>query len=352
MRPLNVAIAGYGTAGELHARLLAARPHVSIVGVADVTSARRSSAAAAYPDAAIAAQLDSLDVTIDLVVVATPPSSHESDTLVALTQHHAHVLCEKPAVLDPARGRSLAAHAAAANLLLRPVHNYVHASAFRRMKQLIELGTIGRVENITIEITRTGAALGNAAWMPMWRTDPAFGGGILRDHGPHAIYLACHLADGLAAQVSCTTVRGTWGADLAAAIHLNLADGAGARINLTWAGSRRSNRYEVDGTAGSLSLSNGRLRLKSPEQTGWWSADDPASGGHAHADWLGALHSDLLAQIEEPGPNRGEWKLAIHVADVIHAASISAESGGGAVGLVDPAFPGLVPSPARVRPSR
>lgn len=344
-RTLNVAIAGYGTAGELHARLLAARPHIRVVGVADVTPARRTSAAAAYPDAAVAAKLDSLDVSIDLVVVATPPVSHESDTLVALTQHHGHVLCEKPAVLNPVRGRSLAVHAADASLLLHPVHNYVYASGFRRMKELAELGAIGRVENITIEITRTAAAIGNAAWMPSWRTDPAFGGGILRDHGPHAIYLACHLAGGLASQVSCTTVQGIQGVDQAATIQLNIADGVSARINLTWAGSHRSNRYEVYGTEGSLILHGGRLRLRSPDQTREWPAEDPASGGHAHADWLDALHSDLLAQIEKPGPSPDPWRAAIHVAEVLHAANLSSGSGGGAVRLVDPAPAELVPPP-------
>ena len=332
-RALNVAIAGYGTAGELHARLLAARPQVRVVAVADLTSARRASAAAAYPDAVVAAQLDNLDMEIDLVVVATPPISHESDTYVALTQHRAHVLCEKPAVLNPERGRSLAAQAAAANLLLHPVHNYLHASAFRRMKRLIERGAIGRIESITIDITRTAAATGNAAWTPAWRTDPALGGGILRDHGPHAIYLACHLADGLASRVSCTTETGDQGADQAAAIQLNLADGTSARINLTWAGKHRSNRYDVGGTGGTLSLHDGRLQLNTPQQERRWDVEDPASGGHAHADWTDALHGGLLTQIHALIPPSDPWNQAIHVADVIHAASISAENGGQTVTL-------------------
>ena len=327
-RPLNVAIAGYGTAGELHARLLAARPQVRVVAVADLTSARRTSAAAAYPGAVVAAQLDSLDTGIDLVVVATPPNAHESDTYVALTQHRAHVLCEKPAVLNPERGRSLAAQAAAAKLLLHPVHNYLYASAFRRMKRLIERGAIGRIENITIEVTRTAAATGNAAWTPAWRTDPALGGGILRDHGPHAIYLACHLAGAPASRVSCATEAGVRGADQAAAIQLNLADGTSARISLTWAGRRRRNHYDVSGTRGTLSLHGGRLRLDTPQQERCWDVEDPASGGHAHTDWTDTLHGGLLAQIHAPVPPSDPWSQAIHVADVIHAASISAENGG------------------------
>lgn len=343
MRPLNVAIAGYGTAGELHARLLAARPHVRVVAVADLTPARRTSAAAAYPDAAVTAHLDSLDMEIDLVVVATPPISHETDTHVALTQHHAHVLCEKPAVLNAERGRSLAAQAAAAGLLLHPVHNYLHASAFRRMKHLIEIGAIGRVESITIDITRTAAATGNPAWTPAWRTDPAVGGGILRDHGPHAIYLACHLADGLASQVSCTTEPGDQGADQAAAIQLDLANGVSARIDLTWTGGRRSNRYEVAGTGGTLCLHDGRLRLNAPGRERCWEVEDPASGGHAHADWTNTLHGGLLAQIHATMPISGPWSQAIHVADVIHAADISAENGGRAEALV--AAPGGVVGP-------
>ena len=345
-RPLNVAIAGYGTAGELHARLLAARPHVRVVAVADLTSARRASAAAAYPDAVVATQLDNLDTGIDLVVVATPPISHESDTYVALTQHRAHVLCEKPAVLNPERGRSLAAQAAAANLLLHPVHNYLYASAFRRMKRLIELGAIGRIENILIDITRTAAAMGNAAWIPEWRTDPAFGGGILHDHGPHAIYLACHLADGLASQVSCTTERGDQGAEQAAVVQLTFTDGTSARINLSWVGDHRSNRYQVGGSKGSLVLQGGSLYLNTAGHKRCWLAEDPASGGHSHADWTRALHMDLLTQIRARSPRPGAWNLAIHVADVVHAAGTSSDGGVRVVPLVAdvPGVPGRSPA--------
>jgi hypothetical protein len=126
-------------------------------------------------------------------------------------------------------------------------------------------------------------------------------------------------------------------------MQLSFVGDASAHINLTWAGNHRSNRYEVDGSEGSLSLHDGRLRLDAGGRTGEWPAEDLASGGHAHAHWTDALHADLLTRIDESDPMPGPWSMAIHVADVINAAGISAESGGCAVQLLpaqEAAWPG------------
>ncbi|WP_079031682.1 Gfo/Idh/MocA family protein [Streptomyces specialis] len=338
IRPLRVAIAGYGTAGELHARLLATRPRVRVVGVADITRARRARASADHPGAAVASGLDRLETGIDLIVVATPPVSHEGDTYVALTRHRAHVLCEKPAVLDPDRGRRLAELASRSGLSLHPVHNYLHAADFRRMRELIGSGVVGRVRKVTVGVTRTAPAAGTGAWMPAWRADPAFAGGVLHDHGPHAVYLACHLSGGPVARVSCATVAGERGADRTASLRLDIAGGVTARIGLTWAGGRRSNRYQVDGTGGSLLLQGGRLRLVAAGRTRVWPAEDPASGGHVHAHWTDALHSEFLARLG--APESGPWSAAIHVADVLRAAAVSVRNGGDAVPLSRVSSPG------------
>lgn len=325
--PIKVMIAGYGTAGELHARLLAARPDIQITGIADPTPTRRATAAQHYPEAALANRLDQLDAPVDLVAIASPPAFHEADTLTALTRHHAHVLCEKPAVLDPETGRRLATLATSSRLLLYPVHNYLHAPAFRHMRALISEGTIGRTTHLEIDITRSGAATGNNAWHPDWRTDAALGGGILGDHGTHAIYLTRHLAHADIIAVSSTTETGEHGAEHAATLSLLLTGGTTATIALTWLGTTRSNRYIVHGTAGSLLLHDGTLKLTTRHKTQAWPTDDPANGGHTHTGWTQRLHTHLLDQVNRGNRALTPWQTAIHVADVIEAARASAQRG-------------------------
>lgn len=318
--PINVVIAGYGNAGELHARLLAARPDIRITGIADPTPARRATAADYHPKATLAAQLGQLDAPADLVVIASPPAFHEADTRTALTRHHAHVLCEKPAVLNPETGRRLEILATSSGLLLYPVHNYLHAPAFRHMRALISEGAIGRTTHLATEITRSSAATGNNAWNPDWRTDANLGGGILGDHGTHSIYLTRHLADADVIAVSGTTETGKHGAEHAATLDLLLASGTTATIALTWRGTTRSNRYMIHGTSGSLLLHDGTLTLTAKHGTRAWPTDDPANGGHTHTGWTQRLHTDLLDQIERQDPALTAWHTAIHVADVIEAA--------------------------------
>jgi predicted dehydrogenase len=296
-------------------------------GIADPTPGRRTTAAHHHPEAVLANRLDQLDPPADLVVIASPPAFHEADTRTALVRHHAHVLCEKPAVLDPETGRRLSTLATNSGLLLYPVHNYLHATAFRHMRTLISEGAIGRTTHLAIEITRSSAATGNNAWHPNWRTEAALGGGILGDHGTHAIYLTRHLAHADVIAVSSTTETGEHGAEHAATLNLLLADGTTATIALTWLGTTRRNRYTVHGTDGRLLLHDGTLELTTRQKTQAWSTDDPANGGHTHTAWTQRLHKDLLDHIHRQDPALTPWQTAIHVADVIEAARASALCG-------------------------
>ena len=323
---VNVAVSGYGNAGQLHARLLAGRPGVHIVGIADPTTARRQAAAQDHPGATLANRLDQLDIPVDIVVTASPPAFHEADTRIALTRHRAHVLCEKPAVLNPAVGQQLAALAADSGLLLYPVHNYLYAQAFQNMRSLVSAGAIGRVSKLQIDIARIGAATGNLHWHPDWRHDPAAGGGILGDHGAHAIYLAESLVGSSAIAVSCTTTLGKRGAESSAALDLMFEGGATATITLTWEAAVRSNRYEVQGTSGNVALHAGALTLARSGSIQTWPTDDPARGGHASTYWTRALHADLLNRISRSDLGAHLWQTAVHVADVIEAARDSAKS--------------------------
>lgn len=318
-------IAGYGYAGELHAALLAERADVRITGIADHTAARRDAARMRYPGVMVTSRLVDLNAPADAVVVCTPPARHGVDTRTALTRLRAHVLCEKPAVLDPADGRWLASIAADTGLLLQPVHNYLQSPAIHELRA-IATRVLTQVSHIVIDIVRTGPACGHNTWRPLWRTEPMNGGGILYDHGPHACYLACHLAGQPATAVSCSTTPGTGGADHTAKLRLRFVNGTTATIMLSWHGTARIHSYELHDAHHTVRMRNGRLNLTKRTGTLSWATEDHALGGHAHTAWTKAVHQEFLDQITSSDHTYDTWDMAVHVAQILHAAHLSAST--------------------------
>ena len=74
------------------------------------------------------------------------------------------------------------------------------------METVVRNPGFGDVLGARFRTLRSGHAVGVSEWNPHWRRDPAIsGGGILRDHGPHSVYLATHLTGRKPIAVSCLT---------------------------------------------------------------------------------------------------------------------------------------------------
>ena len=90
---------------------------------------------------------------------------------------------------------------------------------------------------------------------PDWRRDQSYSaGGILRDHGPHAIYLLLSLLGQQPRDVSVVTgslarsrPNGCTTEDTAL-LRLRCDEGAECEVSLTWAAGHRSSRYLFAGT--------------------------------------------------------------------------------------------------------
>ena len=166
-----------------------ARPDVHIVAAADVREDGRAALSRCLPNAR---WYDSVDALLDaeklyFVDICTPPAFHSSAIRLAL-EAGVHVLCEKPMVLSSAELASLAALARERGRVLATVHNWRHAPVLLRATELVRSGAIGSVKWVRWETLRDrpAAASGPA---DNWRVDPAVaGGGILVDHGWHALY--------------------------------------------------------------------------------------------------------------------------------------------------------------------
>jgi predicted dehydrogenase len=311
-----------------------ARGDVEMVAAADPVGGRAGVWAAAAPGARFyndpARMLEAED--LDFIDICTPPGHHAAAIRLA---HGAgvHVLCEKPTVTRAADLETAAALARPRGLILHSVHNWLKAPVCHRITTLIEGGALGPVRKILWEtlrsqpaITVTDDASGN------WRADPALaGGGILFDHGWHALYCVTRWAGAAPQTVGATLERRKytkWPLEDTATVELGFA-ASSARIHLTWAAPQRANRIEIAGEKGRLSLKGEQVILTTDEGRRQWRCPPPLTEGSHHPDWFAAVADDFIAAIAAAGRgNEGNLAAALLCAQMIETAQASNTAGG------------------------
>ncbi|MEP6994354.1 MAG: Gfo/Idh/MocA family oxidoreductase, partial [Acidobacteriota bacterium] len=165
------------------------RAGVEIVAGADARPERRALLHKSFPEARWYDTAEDLLAreTLDFVDICTPPWAHAALVRSAL-ERSIHVLCEKPLILSPEELRGLPALAADKDRTLCTVHNWLHSPALAQMTERVRAGALGDVRRVAWETLRDQPAAA-AGDHDNWRVDPArAGGGILMDHGWHALY--------------------------------------------------------------------------------------------------------------------------------------------------------------------
>ena len=258
---VRVGIAGQGRSGyDIHAHWLRRVPgKYAIVGVADLLPARRAQAKRefacrtykTYPQLAA-------DREIDLFVNATPSHLHPAAAICALGAGH-HVVCEKPVAVRVKDFDAMVAAARKARRVLAPFQNSRFNPFFRKMREVIASGVLGRV--LHVRITCSGFA---RRWD--WQTRQELCGGNLNNTGPHPIDHAVMLFGPGKPKVFCRMISevGSFGdADDFAALTLY---GKGSPVVEVEVGSYRAwpvaHPYVVNGQFGSLVLDGKQLRWK------------------------------------------------------------------------------------------
>ncbi|OLC09773.1 MAG: hypothetical protein AUH41_04370 [Gemmatimonadetes bacterium 13_1_40CM_66_11] len=94
---------------------------------------------------------------VDFVDICTPTSSHLELSLWGLSQGY-HVLCEKPVAVNRAEAARLAAAALDAGRVVMPCHQYRFNPVWRRVKQWLDEGVIGRWYLAEFRVYRLAAA--------------------------------------------------------------------------------------------------------------------------------------------------------------------------------------------------
>jgi predicted dehydrogenase len=185
------------------------------------------------------------------------------------------------------------------------VHNWKHSRQFTELRALLSDGAVGRPTHLRLETVRAGRAVSVGS---AWRGDAALaGGGILVDHGWHALYLLLGLAGEPPLRVSATIERRRY-------VDADVEDTATCRIDfpslrgeifLTWAGDRRHTRWQAQGTEGAVTLADDRGELVRGSDRREWAFPSSLSEGSHHPDWFGAVIDDFVAEIADPSRRGG-----------------------------------------------
>jgi predicted dehydrogenase len=279
---------------------------------------------------------------IDFVDICAPPAMHAGLIGKAL-EKGLHVLCEKPLVLSPEELPPLREAARGKDRVLATVHNWRHAPILAFASRLAREGALGEIRFCRWETLREkpAAAAGDTAGNN-WRVDPAVsGGGILMDHGWHALYVVCgwlpEAPDRVRGRLSTRRHR-EWPIEDTAEVFLESGGGVRAEIFLTWAADERRNRVTIEGTKGILRLDGNLLQI-----TTIGSAEPivefpgSLSEGSHHPDWFAGVAAEFLSEIGGTTPRGRSLEEAAACAGLIALARESSRRGGETLAAARPA---------------
>ncbi len=266
------ALFGCGRIGRMHAANLARHPRTELVAVFDVVADATKEVAEAT-GAKVAATVDEImdDDGIDAVLIASSTDTHV-DLLTKAAKAGKAILCEKPIDLDLARVEACWAEIGPLDPLVMIGFNRRFDPSFRALRERIQDGKIGKLEQLTITSRDPGPP--PAAYIKV-------SGGLFRDMTIHDFDIARFIAGDVVAvhAVGANLVEPEIKAlgDIdAAMITMEAASGALIHIN----NSRRATygydqRIEAFGELGMLQAGNQRETSVTFSGEGATDAKDP-----------------------------------------------------------------------------
>ena len=332
--PVRVGIAGLGRSGwGIHRAAIEKLPGMFAVAAAcDPEPERRAEAemrlgCRAYPD--VAGLLSDRDV--ELVIVATPSHLHAQHSIAAVRAGK-DVLVEKPLALSPAEADATFSAAAKAGRRLLAFHNFRFFQATRKVLEIASSGVLGRL--LTVRLSSNSF---NRRWD--WQTLRDFGGGYVRNVGPHYLDVGLQLFGPSVPEVFCAAHRAWDVGDAEDHIQIMLR-GTGAPIvdiEVSTACAYPKEFWHISGTRGGLHGSQSEIRWKYMDPAGLpersalpGAAPDrkyfsektvwqPEQRFRASGDdgWGGsAYHRALYAHLREEGPAPVPWEDARRIVEV------------------------------------
>lgn len=326
-RTVNVAVVGAGGAAQVvHLPILNRLREVKVAGLVDTDVSKARTIAERFEVPSVAATLDGLaeKVEFDAVLVCSPTSEHERGVLSALG-HGAHVMCERPFVSDSAAARRLTEAAAAAERELMVANNLRYRFDLRAIKQFVANREAGAVHHIRSNWLNRRSRRPRRGW----RRDPArAGGGALMDLGAQALDVLLWILDYPTVERLCARLHGGTDVETSAVVHLALAGGTSASVEVTWELIDEKDRHSVVVLGDRGSAYSYPLQLLTETESGVMDVTPPIDRPPAelYTDSYRQEWGDFLRHV------RGEKPLVVHedqirLIEVLEACYRSAREG-------------------------
>lgn len=241
---------------------------------------------------------------LDFVDISLPPYLHHSFIQKALEQS-LHVICEKPLVLNEAEFKSLEEKAVLQARTIFTVHNWKFAPLCKKVSELLNQKALGEIRYCAWYVLRNGPSV--TVDPNNWRLDPnKAGGGILTDHGWHALYLILGWLNQKPKKLEATLENRQYENLLVedtAKVLIEFENEKGssplkAEIFLTWASRLRKNQGVIEGSLGTLYIEDHCLRLEKRGVQETYNFDAPLSGGSHHPDWFKDVITEFYNELE------------------------------------------------------
>jgi predicted dehydrogenase len=143
---VRIGVIGYGYWGPNLVRNFVECPETEVVGVADLNPDRLGLIGRRYP--AVQTTTDYAELLrnphIDAIAISTPVTSHFPLAMEALKAGK-HVLVEKPMTVNSEQAMRLIEEAERRKLVLMVDHTFVYTAAVRKIRDLIDRGSLGQI---------------------------------------------------------------------------------------------------------------------------------------------------------------------------------------------------------------
>jgi predicted dehydrogenase len=236
---------------------------------------------------------------LDFVDIVTPPPFH--GTLIAqCLENGIHVLCEKPFVATLREFKRIRRLVERRRRTAFPVHNWKYAPILAKAIDCCASGTLGKVIHSEFHTVRTRPAQGLTSWRET--IADSGGGGIMMDHGWHAIYILSNLTREKPVAVTAwmAPVPTAQVAERSAHLFIEYAAST-ASLYLTWEASHRHNAAVVYGTNGRLLIDDDRFTLSTAHgSTETIAFTQPLSHGSHHPEWFDSVIRAFIEEAEAP----------------------------------------------------
>lgn len=219
---VKVGIIGYGYWGPNLVRNFSAVNDCTVAAVSDFRKERLALVSKAYPSVKTTSDPDEilLSKDVDAVVIATPVFAHFPLAKKAL-ENGKHVLLEKPMTSTVKEAEELMGIAKQKGLLIMVDHTFLYTGAVRKIKTLVDDGTIGEMQYFDSSRINLG----------LFQPDV----NVLWDLAPHDISILLYLISKKPTSVNATGVSHTKnGIENVAYLTVNFKEDLIAHFSCSW----------------------------------------------------------------------------------------------------------------------